>query len=180
MIEINLLRPRIKPPGWQSALEPRDWSAFHFSARASPGDRPVGARLLDTPPRVWALRGRNRGDGRASLQRTPDSRRLQRPLPRTRSPARPKPQLWRGDAGGAVDPSEDPPLAGAPAEPSSLSTPGTSPPQPATSQQGLASAEPPPGEPPASPSGGRLTQLRQVTQGKLGAGGCHHRWDSSV
>ena len=28
MIEINLLRPRIKPPGWQTPLEPRGRSAF--------------------------------------------------------------------------------------------------------------------------------------------------------
>jgi hypothetical protein len=169
MIEINLLRPRIKPPGWQSALEPRDWSAF-ISRRELVlaivllalgfSSLRLGFGLFDVETNVM-------GDQVAivPLNPPPPEDLLADDQSHTVSWAEdPAPAE---DTGGAVDPSEDPPLAGAAPEPPSLSTPGASPAQPATSQQGSASAEPPPGEPPASPSGGRLTQLRQVTQGNL-------------
>ena len=166
MIEINLLRPRIKPPGWQSALEPRDWSAF-ISRR----ELLLAIVLLAFGFSILRLgfglfEGETEVTGEQASSAPPTPPASEAPPTDTQSGTAETPAL-AGDAGGAIDPSEDPPLAGAPAEPSSLSTPGTSPPQPATSQQGLASAEPPLGEPPASPSGGRLTQLRQATQGNL-------------
>ena len=169
MIEINLLRPRIKPPGWQSPLEPRGWSAFisrrelvlaivllalGFSILR------VGFGLFESETNVTA-------DQASSVPPTPplsedlltDTQSDTESLAEDPSPA--------GDAGTAVDPTEDPPLVGPPPGPSSPSTPANPPPGPAASQQGSPNAEPPPGEPPVSPSGGRLTQLRQVTQGNL-------------
>ena len=167
MIEINLLRPRIKPPGWQSALEPRDWSAF-ISRRElvlAIVLLALGFSILRVGFGLFEGETNVTGDQASSVPPTPPA--SEDLLTDTQSGTAETPAL-AGDAGGAVDPSEDPPLAGATPEPPSLSTPETSPPQPPTSQQGLASAEPPPpGEPPVSPSGGRLTQLRQVTQGNL-------------
>ena len=169
MIEINLLRPRIKPPGWQSPLEPRGWSAF-ISRRElvlAIVLLALGFSILRVGFGLFEGETNVTGDQASSVPPTPpasedlltDTQSDTESLAQDPAPA--------GDAGTAVDPSEDPPLVGAPPEPSSLSTPGASPPQTATSQQGLASAEPPPGEPLASPSGGELTQLRQVTQGNL-------------
>ncbi len=163
MIEINLLRPRIKPPGWQSALEPRDWSAF-ISRRElllaivllalGLAILRLGFGLLDEAADVT-------GDQASAAPVTPavsedpptGTASGTEPLAADPAPAE--------DAGGAVDPSGDAPLADASPEPSTLSTPAASPPDPATSQQAPI-ADPSPGDPPSS--GGRLTQLRQVTQ----------------
>ena len=186
MIEINLLRPKIKPPGWRAPLEPRGWSAFisrrelvlaivllalGFSIlRLGFGLFDLETDVVGDQASIVPLNPPPPGDLLGDAQSQPAS------LAEAPAPA--------GNLGTAVDPSEDPSLAGAPPEPPSLSAPGASPPRPATSQQGSASAEPPPVEPSASqqgsasaepppvepsasPSGGRLTQLRQVTQGNL-------------
>ena len=164
MIEINLLRPRIKPPGWQSALEPRDWSAF-ISRRElllaivllalGLAILRLGFGLLDETADVT-------GDQASAAPVTPAA--SEDPPAAAASGTEPSVEdpAPAEDAGGAVDPSEDPPPADASLEPSTLSTPAASPPDPATSQQGPAIADPSPGDPPSS--GGRLTQLRQVTQ----------------
>ena len=78
MIEINLLRPRIKPPGWQSPLEPRGWSAF-ISRR----ELVLAIVLLALGFSILRVgfglfESETNRDGRASLQRAAYIRRCQR------------------------------------------------------------------------------------------------------
>ena len=169
MIEINLLRPRIKPPGWQSALEPRDWSAF-ISRRElvlAIVLLALGFSILRVGFGLFEGETNVTGDQASSVPPTPpasedlltDTQSDTESLAEDPAPA--------GDAGTVADPTVDAPLVGPPPGPSSPSTPANPPPGPAASQQGSPNAEPPPGEPLASPSGGELRQLRQVTQGNL-------------
>ena len=126
MIEINLLRPRIKPPGWQSPLEPRGWSAF-ISRRElvlAIVLLALGFSILRVGFGLFEGETNVTGDQASSVPPTPpasedlltDTQSDTESLAQDPAPA--------GDAGTAVDPSEDPPLVGAPPEPSSLSTPG--------------------------------------------------------
>ena len=165
MIEIDLLRPRIKPPGRQTTLEPRGWSAF-----ISKRELALAVVFLALSFSVLRL-----GFGLFDLETgaTDDqaSRALASPSPSGDPVADTEPTgetlTLAGEAGTPVDPAGDPP----PAEPapatSPLPTPANSPSEPATSQPGLPNPEIPPGEPLASPSGGELRQLRQVTQGNV-------------
>ena len=169
MIEINLLRPRIKPPGWQTPLEPRGRSAF-ISRRElvlAIVLLALGFSVLRLGFGLFDLETNMMGDHVSSgPPNPPPSGDLLAGTQSHTEPLAEAPALAR-DAGTAADPTADSPLVGPPPGPSSLSTPAASSPGPATSQQGVPNAERPPGEPLASPSGGELTQLRQVTQGNF-------------
>ena len=169
MIEINLLRPRIKPPGWQAPLEPRGWSAFIsrrelvlaivFLALSFAVLR-VGFGLFDLEATVM-------GDQTSSVPPHPPPSEDFLPDAQSQTESLAEASALAREAGTVADPTVDSPLVGPPPLPSSPSTPANPPPGPAASPQGSPNAEPPLGESLASPSGGELMQLRRVTQGSL-------------
>ena len=156
MIEIDLLRPRIKPPGRQATVEPRGWSAFIskrelalaiiFLALSFSVLR-LGFGLFDLETSVMDDQGSSVPANPApSGDLVPDEQSHTEPSDEASALA--------GAAGTAVDPTGNSSLAGpAPGTPSP-STPAASPSEPATPQLG-------------SGSGGELMRLRQVTQGSL-------------
>ena len=164
MIEIDLLRPRIKP-GWQATLEPRGWSAF-ISKRElvlAVVFLALGFSVLRLGFGLFELETSVIDDQASSVLASPS------PSGDLGADTEPlgEPATLAGEAATPVDPAADPlPTEPAPG-PSSLETVAGSPSEPASSQLGSPDPEPPPEEPLASPSGGELLQLRQVTQGDI-------------
>ena len=169
MIEINLLRPRIKPPGWQAPLEPRGWSAF-ISRRElvlAIVFLALGFAVLRVGFGLFDLEATLMGDQTANVPPHPSPSEDFLPDTQSQTESLAEASALAREAGTVADPTVDSPLVGPPPLPSSPSTPANPPPGPAASPQGSPNAEPSPGEALASPSGGELRQLRQVTQGNL-------------